>query len=96
MKNKIFSDSLAIVSLITAGLVMTTNAKPQAHGHHHGHASGGIVHKQIASSGSSLNITTLGAADSNIPYSARFGGYHTNLPSRLRCCSYGYWHCSWA
>lgn len=64
MKHQVFSNSLAVASLITAGLVLTTNAKLQAHGHQHGDVFGRIMHKPIASSGSSSIITTLGAAAS--------------------------------
>lgn len=70
MKNKLFSNGLVIVSLITAGLAPTTNAKLQAHGHQHGDVFGRIMHKRTASSGSSLNITTLGAADSKTRHAA--------------------------
>ncbi len=56
----LFSNGLAVVSFITAGLVLNTNAKLQAHGHRHGDVFGRIVHKSKASSGSSLNVTTLG------------------------------------
>ena len=63
MKNKLLSNGLAVVSLITAGLALTTNAKLQAHGHQHGDVFGRIMHQTKASSGSSLKITTIGAAD---------------------------------
>ena len=74
MKNKLFPDGLAVVSLITAGLALTVNAKPQAHGHQHGDVFSRIMHKSTtASSGSSLNITTCGAADSKLHHAARLG-----------------------
>ena len=93
MKNKILSNGLAVVSVITAGLALTTNAKLQAHGHLHGDLFGRIMHKTIASSGSSSNITTLGAADCKTLRIAR-SGWRTDLSSRLCCSSpYGYWHC---
>lgn len=73
MKNKLLSNRLAVVSLITAGLALTTNAKLQAHGHQHGDVFGRIMHKSTASSGSSFSITTLGAADSKPHHAARPG-----------------------
>lgn len=73
MKNKLFSNGLAIVSLITAGLALITNAKLQAHGHQHGDVFGRIMHKPKASSGSSPSITRLGAAESKTLYAARSG-----------------------
>lgn len=73
MKNALFSNGLAVFSLVTAGLALTTNAKLQAHGHQHGDIFGRIMHKPKASSGSSLGITTLGAADSKTVYAARSG-----------------------
>ena len=76
MKNKLSSNGLTVLSLVTAGLVLTTNAKLQAHGHQHNDVLGRIVHKSKASSGSSENITTLGAADSQIlqlPHSMLLG-----------------------
>ena len=81
MKNTLFSNGLAVVSLITAGLALTTNAKVQAHGHQHGDVFGRIMHKPKASSGSSSNITTVGAADSKAPYAARSGDDVLNYPS---------------
>ena len=59
----LFSNGLAVVPFITAGLILTTNAKLQAHGHQHGGVFGRIVHKSKASSGSSLNVTTLGGTN---------------------------------
>lgn len=73
MKNKLFSDGLAVFSLITAGLALTANAKIQAHGHQHGDVFDRIMHKSTASSGSSLNITSIGVADSIPHYVARLG-----------------------
>lgn len=81
MKNTLFSNGLAVVSLITAGLALTTDAKLQAHGHQHGDVFGRIVHKPKASSGSSSNIMTIGAANSKIPYAARSGFAVLNYPS---------------
>ena len=66
MKNTLFSNGLAIISFITAGLALTTNAKIQGHGHLHGDIFGRIVHKSKASSWSSSNATTLGAPDSQM------------------------------
>lgn len=62
MKNELFSNGIAVVSLITAGLALTS-AKPQAHGHQHADVFDRVMHKAKASSGSSLNLTNLGAAD---------------------------------
>lgn len=59
---KHFPNGVAVISLITAGLALTS-AKPQAHGHQHADVFGRIMHKAKASSGSSLNLTNLGAAD---------------------------------
>ena len=49
---------------------MTTSAKPQSHGHQHGHVFNRVLQKSQASSGSSLNTATLGAADSKALYAA--------------------------
>ena len=68
MKNKILSNGIAVVSLIAAGLTLTS-----AHGHQHGEVFGRIVHKSKASSGSSLTFTTPGAAGSKAVYAARSG-----------------------
>lgn len=73
MKDTLFSNGLAVISLITAGLALTANAKHQAHGHQHDDIFGRIMHKSRASSGSSLNITTVGAADSKHTRTARPG-----------------------
>lgn len=69
----LLSNGLAVVSAIAAGLALTTNAKLKDHGHQHGDVFGRFLHKSTASSGSSLSITTLGAADSKLYYTARFG-----------------------
>lgn len=61
MKNRLFSNGIAVISLITAGLALTS-AKPQTHGHQHAGVFGRIMHKAKASSGSSLSFTNLGAA----------------------------------
>ena len=66
MKNKLSSNGLTILSLVTAGLMLRTNAKLQAHGHQHNDVFDRIIHMPKASSGSSESITTLGAADSQI------------------------------
>lgn len=66
MKSTLFSNGVAVFSLVTAGLALTTNANLRAHGHQHGDIFGRIMHKPKASSGSSLDITTLGAADSPV------------------------------
>ena len=66
MKNKPFSNGIAIVSLIAAGLALTS-----AHRHQHGEVFGRIIHKSKASSGSSLNFTTTGSVDSKAVYAAR-------------------------
>ena len=79
MKNKLFSNGIAVVSLIAAGLALTS-AKSQAHGHQHADVFGRIMHKPKASSGSSLNITTLGAADSKTFYAAGSGSAFLNPP----------------
>ena len=68
MKNELFSNGIAVVSLIAAGLALTS-----AHGHQHGEVFGRIIHKSKASSGSSLTFTTPGAADSKAVYAARSG-----------------------
>ena len=68
MKNKLFSNGIAVVFLIAAGLARTS-----AHGHQHGDVFGRIIHKSKASSGSSLTFTTPGLADSKAVYDARFG-----------------------
>ncbi len=81
MKNTLFSNGLAVVSLVTAGLVLTIDAKLQAHGHQHGDVFGRIMHKPKASSGSSSNITTIGAAHSKISYAARSGVAILSYPS---------------
>lgn len=70
MKNNLFSYGYVVVSLITAGLTPTTSAGPQAHGHQHGDIFGRILRKSKASSASSLNITSLGAAHSKFFYAA--------------------------
>ena len=72
MKTRPFSNGLAVVSLITAGLALTS-AKPQAHGHQHADIFGRILHKSKASSGSSLGTSLLGATDSRTIRSARSG-----------------------
>ena len=98
MKNTLFSDGLAVVSLITAGLTLTANAKIQAHGHQHGDIFDRIMHKSTASSGSSFNITTLGTADSRSPTTLLDLGISTDCPSRLhRPTPHSYWHwfCAW-
>ena len=63
MKNKLISNGVAVIALITAGLVLTS-AKPQAHGHQHADVFGRIVHRSKASSGSSFLPTPLEIADS--------------------------------
>ena len=68
MKNKICSNGIAVVSLLAAGLALTS-----AHGHQHREVFGRIIHKSKASSGSSLTFTTPGAADSKAVYAARSG-----------------------
>ena len=73
MKSKLFSNGLTVVSLITSGMPLTTDAKSQAHGHQHDDVFGRIMHKSAASSGSSLNVTTLGTAHSKTLYSTRAG-----------------------
>ena len=73
MKSKLFSNGFVVVSLITAGLAPTTRAGPQAHGHQHGDVFGRILHKSKASSASSFNITSLGAAHSKFFYAAISG-----------------------
>lgn len=73
MKSTLFSNGVAVFSLVTAGLALTTNANLRAHGHQHGDIFGRIMHKPKASSGSSLDITTLGAADSKALYAAKSG-----------------------
>ena len=72
-KNKHFPNGIAVVSLITAGLALTST-KPQAHGHQHADIFGRIVHKAKASSGSSLNLTNLGAADGKLFCTVRSRG----------------------
>lgn len=72
MKRKLFSGNLVLV-LVTAGLTLTTNAKPQAHGHQHGDVFDRIMQNSKASSGSSLNITALGAESSETFYITRSG-----------------------
>lgn len=57
---KLFTNGLAVISLITAGCISSCNA---AHGHKHGDVLGRIMHKPIARSGSSFNVTTIAAAD---------------------------------
>lgn len=59
MKNKLFSNGVFVVSLIAAGLALTS-----AHGHQHGEVFGRIIQKSKASSGSSLTFVTPGAANS--------------------------------
>ena len=71
MKTQFVSNGLAVISFITAGLALTSSAKPQAHGHQHGGVFGRNMHNSKVSSGSSLNINTLGAADSQTLYAAR-------------------------
>ena len=66
MKNKLFSNGIAVVSLIAAGLALAS-----AHGHQHGEVFGRILIKSKASSGSSLTFTTLGAVDCEIAYAVR-------------------------
>ena len=73
MKINLFSHHLTVVSLITAGLTLTTHAKLLAHGHQYGHVFGRIVHKQTASSGSSLNDNPLGAVDRKPHLAVRTG-----------------------
>ena len=73
MKINLFSYHLTAASLITAGLTLTTHAKLLAHGHQYGHVLGRIVHKQTASSGSSLNNKPLGAADRKPHLTVRAG-----------------------
>ena len=68
MKNKLFSNGIAVVSLIAAGLALTS-----AHGHQHDEVFGRIIQKSKASSGSSLTFTTPGSADSKAVYAARSG-----------------------
>ena len=66
MKDTLFSNGIAVVSLITAGLALTS-----AHGHQHGEVFGRIIHKSKASSGSSLTFTTPGTADSKAVFTVR-------------------------
>ena len=73
MRNNLLFKDLAVVSLLTAGLALTTNAKLQGHGHQHGDVFGRIMRKSTASSGSSLNHTTLGAAGCKPYHAARPG-----------------------
>ena len=69
MKNKLFSNGIAVVSLIAAGLALTS-----AHGHQHGEVFGRVIQKSKASSGSSLTFTTPGLADGKVAvYDARSG-----------------------
>ena len=68
MKNKLFSNGIAVVSLIAAGLALTS-----AHGHQHGEVFDRIIHKSKASSGSSLTFTTPGSANSKAVFAARSG-----------------------
>ena len=56
MKGKLVVDGIAVISLVTGGLVPTAAA---VHAHHHGDVIGRIMHKSKAISGSRFNTTDL-------------------------------------